>query len=145
MYSKSSAANILVGSDLTLDRSFKVKKLWQLSIKVPISGLLFQKIAMSVNLQETIGYESFVGVRFDLGPLLQGQTMPAQYISAYVSTIVGSRGLQYTVNLQETIVCDSFGSVRFDLGPLLQGQTMVAQHKSARMTLTSPSNRQQPT
>ena len=44
--------------------------------------------------------ESFAGLRFDLGPLLQGQ-------------------LWFFI----PIVCpESFAGLRFDLGPLLQGQ-----------------------
>ena len=38
----------------------------------------------SVNLQDTISCESFGGVRFDLKPLLHGQTMAAQHLSAYM-------------------------------------------------------------
>ena len=45
-----------------------------------------------VNLSETICCESFGGVRFGLGPLLQGQIMAAQHKSAYISLILGSRG-----------------------------------------------------
>ena len=49
-FRKPYAANLLVVSDLTLDRSFKVK-LWWLSIKVSISHLL---LALEVcNLQST--------------------------------------------------------------------------------------------
>ena len=40
------------------------------------------------------------GVRFDLGLLLQGQTMATQYKSASILLIIGSRGLQCTVNHQ---------------------------------------------
>ena len=49
-----------------------------------------------------MGWESSGVVRFDLGPLLQGQTS-----------------------------WESSGVVRFDLWPLLQGQTRVAKVKSA--------------
>ena len=42
---------------------------------------------------------SFGDVRFDLGLLLQGQTMVAQHKSTYISLIIGSRCLQCTVNL----------------------------------------------
>ena len=55
-----------------------------------------------------MGWEYSDG-RFDLGPLLQGQTMITKLKSAY----------------------NSFGVIRFDLGPLLQGQTRIAQIKSA--------------
>ena len=40
-----------------------------------------------------MGWESFGVVRFDLGPLLQGQTKIAKLKSAYQSLIIGSRGL----------------------------------------------------
>ena len=40
-----------------------------------------------------MGWESFGVVRFDLGPLLQGQTKIAKLNSAYNSLIIGPRGL----------------------------------------------------
>ena len=40
-----------------------------------------------------MGRESFVVVRFDLGPLLQGQTSIAKLKSAYNSLIIGRSGL----------------------------------------------------
>ena len=40
-----------------------------------------------------MGWESFGVVRFDLGPLLQGQIRTAKLKSAYKSLIIGSRGL----------------------------------------------------
>ena len=40
-----------------------------------------------------MGRESFGVVRFDLGPLLQGQTSMAKLKSAYNSLIIGRRGL----------------------------------------------------
>ena len=40
-----------------------------------------------------MGWESFGVVRFDLGPLLQGQTRIAKLKSAYNSLIIGARGL----------------------------------------------------
>ena len=45
------------------------------------------------NLWEIMCCESSDVVRFDLGPLLQGQTMIAKAKSAYNSLIVGPRGL----------------------------------------------------
>ena len=39
-----------------------------------------------------MGWESFGVVRFDLGPLLQGQTRIAKLKSAYNSRIIGPRG-----------------------------------------------------
>ena len=40
-----------------------------------------------------MGYESFDVVRFDLGPLFQGQTRIAKLKSAYNSLIISPRGL----------------------------------------------------
>ena len=40
-----------------------------------------------------MGWESFDIVRFDLGPLLQGQTTIAKLKSAYYSLIIGPIGL----------------------------------------------------
>ena len=40
-----------------------------------------------------MGWESFGVVRFDLEPLLQGQTRIAKLKSAYNSLIIGPRGL----------------------------------------------------
>ena len=45
-----------------------------------------------------MGRESFYVVRFDLGPLL-GQTRIAKVKSAYISLIIGHRGLQCETNL----------------------------------------------
>ena len=39
--------------------------------------------------------ESFGVVRFDLGPLIQGQTRIAKVKSAYNSLIIGPRGLEW--------------------------------------------------
>ena len=46
-----------------------------------------------------MGWESFNVVRFDLGPLLQGQTRIAKLKSDYNSLIIGLRGLQCETNL----------------------------------------------
>ena len=46
-----------------------------------------------------MGWESCGVVRFDLGPLLQGQTRIAIFKSAYNSLIIGPRGLQCETNL----------------------------------------------
>ena len=40
-----------------------------------------------------MGWESFGVVRFDLGPLLQGQMSIAKLKSTYNSLIIGPRGL----------------------------------------------------
>ena len=46
-----------------------------------------------------MGWESSGMVRFDLGPLLQGQTRIAKPKSAYNLLIIGPRGLQCETNL----------------------------------------------
>ena len=42
-----------------------------------------------------MGWETFDMVRFDLGPLLQGQMRIAKVKSAYNSFIIGPRGLRW--------------------------------------------------
>ena len=54
--------------------------------------------------------------------------------SAYISRIIGPRGLVCEANLLEIIDWESF-DVRFHLGPLLQGQTSIAKLKSAYNSL----------
>ena len=71
-----------------------------------------------------MGWESFDVVRFDLEPLLQGQTRTAKLKSAYNSFTIDPRGLQCETNLQDIVGWES-SDVRFYLCPLLQGQTMV--------------------
>ena len=46
-----------------------------------------------------MGWESFGVVRFNLGPLIQGQTRIAKPKSAYNSLIIGPRGLQCETNV----------------------------------------------
>ena len=46
-----------------------------------------------------MGWESFDVVRFDHGPLLQGQMRIAKLKSAHNSLITGPRGLQCETNL----------------------------------------------
>ena len=46
-----------------------------------------------------MGWESFGVVRFDRGPLLQGQTRIAKLKSANNSLIIGPRGWQCHTNL----------------------------------------------
>ena len=81
-----------------------------------------------------MGWESFSVVRFDLGPLMQGQTI-AKLKSAYNSLIMGPRGLQCETNLWEIMGWKSSDVVKFDLGTLLQGQTRIAKRKSAYNSL----------
>ena len=66
-----------------------------------------------------MGRESFGVVRFDLGPLLQGQTGIAKLKSAYNSLIIDLRGLQCATHTK------SWARNLLMLWPLLQGQTMV--------------------
>ena len=73
------------------------------------------------NQLEIMGCESFDVVRFDLVPLLQGQTRIAKLKSAYSLLIIGPRGLQYETSLLEIMGCESSDDVRCDLWPLLQG------------------------
>ena len=82
-----------------------------------------------------MGWESVDVVRFDLGPLLQGQTRKAKLKSAYNSFIIGPRGLEWKTNLKKIMGWESFGVVGFDLGPCLQGQTRIAKLKSAYNSL----------
>ena len=46
-----------------------------------------------------MGWESFCVVRFDLGPLVQGETSIAKHKSAYNSLIIGPRGLGWYTNI----------------------------------------------
>ena len=46
-----------------------------------------------------MGWESFGVVKFDRGPLLQGQTRITKLKSAYNSLIIDPRGLQCETNL----------------------------------------------
>ena len=68
-------------------------------------------------------------VRFDLGPLVQGQTRIAKLKSAY-------NGLNLVLEVWDgkpTYRKSWAGNLlvlRFDLGPLLQGQTRIAKVKS---------------
>ena len=82
-----------------------------------------------------MGWESFGVVRFDLGPLVQGQMRIAKIKSAYNSLIMGPRGLQCETNFWEIMGWKSSDVVRFDLGPLPQGQTRIAKLKSAYNSL----------
>ena len=82
-----------------------------------------------------MGWDSFGVVRFDLGPLLQGQLRIAKLKIAYNLLVIGPIGLGWQTNLQEIMGWESFGVVGFDLGPLLQGQTKIAKLKSAYNSL----------
>ena len=61
-----------------------------------------------------MGWESSDVVRFDLEPLLQGQTKTAKLKRVYKSFIIDPRGLQCETNLQDIVGWES-SDVRFDL------------------------------
>ena len=65
--------------------------------------------------------ESSDVVRFDLGPLLQGQTRIPKLKSADNSLIIGATGLQCETKLQEIMGWESFDVIRFNLWPLKSG------------------------
>ena len=67
--------------------------------------------------------ESSDVVRFDLGPLLQGQTRIEKVESVYNSLVIGPRGLLCQINQKEMMGWECSDVPTFDLGPLLQGQT----------------------
>ena len=96
-----------------------------LKVLIPRLLLVLDVYNVQPKNQEIIGWESCDVVRFDLGPLLQGQRRAAKLKTAYNSLIIGLRGLQYETNLWEIMGWESSDVVRFDLWPLLQGQTMV--------------------
>ena len=52
-----------------------------------------------MSLLEIMGWESSDVIRFDLGPLLQGQTKIVKFKSANDWLIIGPRGLQCETNL----------------------------------------------
>ena len=70
-----------------------------------------------------MGWESFGLVRFDFGPLVQGQTMIDKRQSACNLFIIGPRCLGI-------MGWESFGELGFDLGSLLQGQMKIAKVRS---------------
>ena len=77
-------------------------------------------------------WESFAVVRFDLGPLVQGQTAVAKLKSAYISIIIGLEVWDVKTTYRKTCAGNLFFDVvRFDLGPLVQGQTTMSKLKSA--------------
>ena len=69
--------------------------------------------------------------------LIQGHSQSAKvphranFKNAYISLIIGPRGLQCETNIWEIMGCKFSDVVRFDLGPLLQGRMRKAKLKSA--------------
>ena len=78
-----------------------------------------------------MGWESSDMVKFDLEPLLQGQTRTAKFKGAYNWLIIDPRDLQCETNLSEIMGWESFDLLTFDLGALLQGQMRTTQLKNA--------------
>ena len=68
-------------------------------------------------------------VRFDLGPLLQGQMRIAKLKSAYNSLIIGPRGLEWKPTYNKSLAGNHLVWSDLTFGPLLQGQTKVAKLK----------------
>ena len=58
-----------------------------------------RRLKCETNLWEIMGEKSSDEVRYDLGPLLQGQMWIAKGKSAYNSLIIGPRGLICKTNL----------------------------------------------
>ena len=85
--------------DLTLGPSFKAKlKSGYNSLFIGPRGLQCETTFL-----EIIGWESSDVVRFDLGPLLQGQTRIAKLKRVYNLFIIDPRGLQCETNLQDIV------------------------------------------
>ena len=78
-----------------------------------------------------MGWESFGVVRFDLGPIVQGQARITKLINAYNLLVIGPRGFGWQTILWVIMGWESFGVVKFDLGSLVQGQMRIAEHKGA--------------
>ena len=55
--------------------------------------------------------------------------------SAYISLIIGPRGLACEANLQEIMGWESSDVVRFNIGPLLLGSTRIPKVKGAYNSL----------
>ena len=66
-----------------------------------------------------MAWESFDVFRFDLEPLLQGQTSTANLKSAFNFLIIDPRGLQCETNWYDIMGWESSDVVRFDLWPLI--------------------------
>ena len=75
-------------SDLTFGPSSKVKR-WFTGLLLVIEVLG----GKPAHIEEIMCWESFGVVRFEFGPLLQGQMRIAKLKSAYNSLIIGPRGL----------------------------------------------------
>ena len=69
-------------------------------------------------------------VRFDLGPLLQGETRIAE-LKRLITRLLSILEVWDGKPTYRKSWAESSGMVGFDLGPLLQGQTRTAKLKSA--------------
>ena len=68
-----------------------------------------------------MGWESSDVVKFDLGPLLQGEMRVAKLNSAY-NSLIASRGLGCEITLLKIMDTESSEVVRFDLEPPFKGK-----------------------
>ena len=64
-----------------------------------------------------MGWESFDVVRFDRGPLLQGQKRTTKLISAYKLLIIGPRGLQCETSCRKSWAGNLLMCLDLTLGP----------------------------
>ena len=87
-----------------------------------------------------MGWESSGVVRFDLGPLLQGQMRIAKLKSAHNSLIIGLRGLGWQTNLQEIMGWESLYVVRFDPSKVKQGYPNLKVLKSCLLLVLEACN-----
>ena len=77
-----------------------------------------------------MGWESFDVVRFDLGPLLQGQTRIVKLKSAYNSLVIGPRDCNVKPTYRKSWAGNVLMWSDLTLPPLLQGQMRIAKLKS---------------
>ena len=78
-----------------------------------------------------MGLESFGVVRFDLGPLLQGQTRIAKLKVLIIRLLLFLEVWDGKPACRKIMGWETFCVVGFHLGPLLQGQMRIAKLKSA--------------
>ena len=76
-------------------------------------------------------------VRFDLGPLLQGQSRIHKLKSVYISLIIGPRGLHVKPSYRKSWA-GNLDVIRFDLGSFLRGQTRIAKSESDKSLFLDP-------
>ena len=81
-----------------------------------------------------MGLESSDVVRFDLGPLIQGQTRIAK-LKMLITRLLWVLQVCTVKPTQEIMGWETSNVFRFDLGLLLQGQTRIAKLKNAYNSL----------